>query len=199
MDEEAVHEGGVARRQAQRQADHGNIPGPAQARDRGRGLVGEVVAAGGKRNACRIEDQVLGPLPHLGRDRRGGEIMGKARQHLGDQRRLSFRVGRLVHSAKHHIHGWPPGTRSLMMHQSRCRWSRSSRRIDQLEPMLDTSKSRIEAVHPMVHARDVLAQMRKIDAQPGDLAFQWNSGARQSRRTARSSCRASRRCRRKRS
>jgi hypothetical protein len=45
----------------------------------GRRLVGEIVAAGGERNAGGIEDQVLGPLPHLGGDRRGREIMGKAR------------------------------------------------------------------------------------------------------------------------
>jgi hypothetical protein len=110
--EDAVEERGVAWRQAQRQADDRHVARPAEARDRGCRLAREVVAAGGERNACRIEDQVLGALAHLAGDGRRREVMREARQRLGDQLRLRFRSsGCLVYSTKHYIHGRSPDLR----------------------------------------------------------------------------------------
>ena len=45
--EDAVEERGIARRQPQRQADHGHRALSAEAGDGGHGFVGEVVAARG--------------------------------------------------------------------------------------------------------------------------------------------------------
>ena len=86
--QDAVEQRRVPRRQAQRQADHGHLARPAQAGNGRRGLVGEIVAAGGKRDAGGIEHQVLGALAHLAGDRGRRQVMGEARQRLGDQLRL---------------------------------------------------------------------------------------------------------------
>ena len=106
--QDAVEQRRVARRQPQRQADDRHVARPAEAGDRRRRLVGEVVAAGGQRDAGRIEDQVLGALAHLGRDGGRREVMREARQRLGDQLRLGLGVRCLVHSAQHYVHGRSP-------------------------------------------------------------------------------------------
>ena len=107
--EDAIEQCRIARRQAQRQADHRHAARAAEAGDRRRRLVGEVVARGGERDAGRIEHQVPRPLADLGRNGRRRQVVREGRQRLGDQLRLGFRSGCLVHRAQHHVHRFLPG------------------------------------------------------------------------------------------
>ena len=187
--QDAVEQRGVPRRQAQRQTDHGNIPRPAQSRDRGRRLVGEVVAAGGERNACRIEDQVLGPLAHLGRDGCRREVMGEARQRLGDQLRLRLRRRpclSTVRSIRFMLAS--SGARRLRQQGDHA----SDWRIDQLQATHDEVELGVRAVHTMLNAHEILAQVCKVDAQTGDLAAPTSSSAGRNPSSARPTCPASR-------